>query len=544
MGNRMKQFVRNPGNVAFCYYRYSSDAQRDVSIDQQKQAAHEYANSNNIVIPPDGEFEDRGITGTTIDRPGLQHMLFTAQKLRPAYLIIWKLDRLSREVHDSFFIDAKLRDIGVQIVTVGEVLPEDEGLRYAIQGLYASMAHNFIVNHKSNVLRGLNYNAERALYNGRKILGYIGEPNQKYKIDPETAPIVQKIFEDYVKGKPLQKIANELNESGLRSVQGNEFCVNSLTNILHNRAYIGEYKWGEHIIENGMPCIISVELFYSAEKKLQSNRRGGTNAARKLEKQDVDYWLTGHIYCGECGAPLHGISGTSKSGNIYYYYSCLNHKKHSCNMKNQSKDKLEIIVNSVIERMIEDNTLRLFIAKMCFDYYEESKNEDKGAYLASLKNNLKEVEKKLNNFVKAIGEGIFNETTQTAMSELENRKNLLKEQIAAEEMREKFDIKLETIVDYFDSFVGGFDKEEVKKKVLDIFVDKIYIYKEKMVITFHFLDDKQELAYEDTIDMINNHAYLMDCVNNPEEHIVKSDRLEIMRDSILNSGGDTTDFFQ
>ena len=42
-------------------------------------------------------------------------------------------------------------------------------------------------------------------------------------------------------------------------------------------------------------------------------------------------------------------------------------------MKNQSKDKLEMIVNSVLERMIEDSTLRLFIAKMCFDYYEESK---------------------------------------------------------------------------------------------------------------------------------------------------------------------------
>ena len=148
----MKEFKRNPGNVAFCYYRYSSDAQRDESIEQQRQAAHEYAKTHGFIIPPDCEFEDRGITGTTADRPGLQHMLYEAKHKRPSYLILWKLDRLSREIHDSFFIDAQLQDSGVQIVTVGEPLPEDNHMRYVIQALYSSKAHNLILNHRSKVL--------------------------------------------------------------------------------------------------------------------------------------------------------------------------------------------------------------------------------------------------------------------------------------------------------------------------------------------------------------------------------------------------------
>ena len=273
--------------------------------------------------------------GTTTDRPGLQRMLFEAKHKRPSYLILWKLDRLSREVQDSFIIDAQLREVGVQIVTVAELLPEDEGLRYAIQGLYASMTHNFIVNHRSNVMRGLNYNAENALYNGRK---------------------------------------------------------------------------------------------------LAKNQRGGKGAARKLKPEEVDFWLTGHIHCSECGAPLHGISGTSKTGNVYYYYTCLKHKKKVCKMGNQPKEKIETIVRHTLDRMLEDSTLRLFIAKMCFDYYEDSKGDDKGAYLQSLKNKLKSVEGELKNFAKAIGAGIFNETTQQAMSELENQKHLLKDQIEAEEL--------------------------------------------------------------------------------------------------------------
>lgn len=539
----MKEFKRNPGNVAFCYYRYSSDAQRDESIEQQRQAAHEYAKAHGFIIPPGCEFEDRGITGTTADRPGLQFMLHEAKHKRPAYLILWKLDRLSREIHDSFFIDAQLQDSGVQIVTVGEPLPEDNHMRYVIQALYASMAHNFIVNHRSNVMRGQNFNAEKAWYNGVKLLGYSGKPGEKYEIDPDTAPIVKKIFTDYVEGKPLQKIADELNASGLKSVHGNSFVVNSLNKILRNRAYIGEYKWGEHVIPGGMPQIISVELFDAADKKLEKNRRGGRGAARKLNPEETDFWLTGHIYCGECGAPLHGISGTSKTGDIHYYYTCLNHKKKVCKMGNQRKKKIEAIVRYTLDRMLEDSTLRLFIAKLCFDYYEDSKSDDKGAYQESLKSKLRDVEGKLQNFVKAISAGIFNETVQEAMSELEGQKRMLKEQIEAEELREKYDIKLDDIVKFFESFVGNLDDKQLREYVLDIFVDKIYVYRDTMVITFHFTDDKQELSYEDTLEMIENHKYLMDCVNDPETHVVDSPAAAKMMESIISKGGADPDFF-
>ncbi len=133
-------------------------------------------------------------------------------------------------------------------------------------------------------------------------------------------------------------------------------------------------------------------------------------------------------------------------------------------MGNQSKDKLETIVRYTLDRMLEDSALRLFIAKLCFGYYEDSKSDDKGAYLESLKSKLKDVEGKLQNFVRAIGAGIFNETVQQAMSELESQKHLLKEQIEAEELRERYAIKLDTIVKYFESFVGNLDDKRLHPK--------------------------------------------------------------------------------
>lgn len=61
--------------------------------------------------------------------------------------------------------------------------------------------------------------------------------------------------------------------------------------------------------------------------------------------------------------------------------------------------------------------------------------------------------------------------------------------------------------------------EEVRRCVLDIFVDRVYIYKDKMIITFHFTDDRWELSYAETLEMIENHEYLMDCVIDPEAYV-------------------------
>ena len=65
-----------------------------------------------------------------------------------------------------------------------------------------------------------------------------------------------------------------------------------------------------------------------------------------------------------------------------------------------------------------------------------------------------------------------------------------------------------------------------------------------MVITFHFTDDRQHLSYADTLEMIENHKYLMDCVNNPEAHMVGGSVVDQMMASLLDQGGETPNFFQ
>ena len=118
--------VQNKGNVAFCYYRYSSSAQRDCSIDQQKEAA-------------------------------------------------WKVDRLSRDKALCNDYKRIIKNAGCKIIYVAEYVPDcDDGSAVIVESIYEAMAQMFIEQHKKNVKRGLDHNAARCLYNGQKTLGYIG----------------------------------------------------------------------------------------------------------------------------------------------------------------------------------------------------------------------------------------------------------------------------------------------------------------------------------------------------------------------------------
>lgn len=491
-----KRFIQNTGHNAICYYRYSSEAQRDVSIDQQRKAAHEYAEKHGYHIIK--EYEDHAISGTRDDRPDFQLMLYEVEKLKPAHLILWKTDRLSRDRCDSVIAKKRLRDCGVKIEYVAETIPDDEATQILMESIYEAMAASFIASHRKNVTRGMNYNAENALYNGVKVLGYIGKVNQKYEIDENTAPIVYRIFSEYAKGVPMQKICNALNGEGLKTNTGKEFTVNSIRTILTNRSYIGEYKFGEVIIPDGMPRIIEDEIFEEAQDRLEANKRGGTGAIKRLDANSpiADYWLSDKLYCGICGGPMQGMSGTSKGGKLYYYYSCNNHRKHKCDMKNKRKDFLEKVVVHVLNELLGNPTNRLILAEM-ISAYRNFEHEDKKQYEVSLKAKLKDVEDKLANIMKAIEAGVFNDTIAERMKILENEKNMLNDAILAEQVANEFDMSSHRVRRYLDGFIGNAGNPEMRDNLLQLLIHKIYIYPNKMVIVCLLSGDKREFNFEE-----------------------------------------------
>lgn len=534
------RFVQNPGSNAICYYRYSSDTQRDVSIVQQQEAAQEYAKAHGYHIVK--EYEDHAISGTRDDRPAFQLMLYEVEKLRPAYLILWKTDRLSRDRIDAVIAKKRLRECGVKIVYVAESIPDDdEATQILMESIYEAMAASFIVSHRKNVIRGMTYNAENALYNGVRMLGYIGETDHKYEIDKVAAPIVRRIFKEYTEGVPMQKICNELNDAGQKTINGNRFTVNSLRNILVNRAYIGEYKFGDIVIPGGMPRLIDDKLFQKAQERLEANKRGGKGAVKKIhpELPIEDYWLSGKLYCGLCGATMQGVGGTSKTGAMYHYYSCLNYRKHVCSLKYKRKTLLEKIVLYTLDDFINDPALRLLIAEKCYAYHQ-SQNDDSGAYEASLKAQLKEVESKLANLVKALEAGIFNDTTAERMRVLESQKSMLSDALLAEQNRKKYDLTLNDIVKFLNSVVGDVNDPDTRRRLLEFFIDKIYVYPDKIALTFRYTDDRRELPFAKTERLIDNRQGILSMLDGRHEPANVPDG---MAGSLTEAGEEKPGFF-
>lgn len=494
MANK-KKFVQNNNNLAIAYYRYSSHSQNETSIAQQREQAEKYAEAHGFKIIK--EYYDEAISGTTNNRPQFQLMLSEVSQLRPAALIVWKTDRISRDRIDSALAKMTIQDAGCLIHYVAEAIPQEAPEAALMEGLLESMAEFYSKQLRQNIVRGMRYNAENCFYNGHKMLGYRPEEgkkaNKKILIDPDTAPIVQRIFADYAAGKQMQVIANELNKQGFRTVHGKPFTINSLRHILHNTAYIGTYKYDDIVIENGIPALVSKELFEQVQEMFSLNKRKGSQIAAGIPDEAPRYWLTGKLFCGHCGESMQGVSGTSKTGQKHYYYYCSGKRKHKCDKKNIRKDVIEKAVEDIIYDILANSENAHKIADEAVYYYNTHYNDT--SYIDSLESTLKETQKALDNLVKAIEIGIFSETTQQRLIELENRKKSIQDSIEAECAKRKLMNDNHSISAYFDRFNNPesflFDTS-VRDAALDYFIRKIYVYDNRIIITGSFFDNLGE----------------------------------------------------
>ena len=497
---KTKKVVQNDNNFAITYLRYSSHAQNDASIDQQREAAERYAEGKGFTILQ--HFEDKAISGTTEDRPGFQLMLSEIGKIRPAALIMWKTDRLGRDRYTLAIAKRTIYDAGCKIHLISEEIPEGSAESALFEGLLESMAEFYSNQLKTNIVRGMRYNAKNALYNGHKILGYKVDENKKYIIDPDKASVVQRIYEDYASGKPLVEIAKSLNEQGIKTSRGKNFTVNSLNKTLKLEAYIGVYKFSDIVIADGIPALVTKELFDKVQARLALNKRKGSQRANGLDEDNAPrYWLTSKLFCGECSHTMQGVSGTSKTkAKKHYYYYCSEQRKHRCKKKPVKKADIETLVIEILSDVLNDSENVASMAVDAAAYYKKYYS-DMG-YLEGLQAEKKETEKALSNIMKAIEQGIFSETTQARLLELEAQKNALGEAIETEQIKKNLTQDEHSIQSYFDKYLhADFSNPETRDYILEYFIDKIYVYDDRLVITGRYYEGEHTITWEELRDM-------------------------------------------
>ena len=469
---------------AVIYARYSSDNQREESIDGQLRDCKNYAKYNDIEIV--GEYIDRAMTAKSDNRPDFQRMIRDSYKDLFDVILVWKLDRFSRDRFDSAKYKAILRQNGVKVISATEKISDDaSGILF--ESILEGYAEFYSVELAEKVKRGMTDNALKAKSNGvRAPFGYYVDENDQYQIDTETEPIVKEIYSLYVDGKRVNDIVKIMAERGVQN-RNYPLNYNSVYRILTNRKYIGEYKFGDVVLEDGMPAIIDKETFEKVQKRFAVNKK-----APSMRRMDEEYMLTTKLFCGHCGALMTGQSGTSHTQTRYHYYKCNRARKKECNKTSVRKKLIEDAVIDGILNLLKDELVLEDLSNRIYEMqYEQSYT------LISLKSQLENVEKKLNNIVQALENGIFSNTTKQRLDELESQKEELEKQIFEEQSNNPFLTKEQILYALYNFRKIDADTKEGRQLLIDSFVNAIYLYDDKFVIAFNYKNKSKTVTFEE-----------------------------------------------
>ena len=196
---------------AVIYARYSSDSQREESIEGQLRECREYAERNNMTIVR--TYIDRALSAKTADRPEFQHMIKDSVKELFEIVLVWKLDRFSRDRYDSAHYKHILKKNGVKVISAKEHISEGpEGI--ILEAMLEGYAEFYSAELSEKIHRGQKENALKCKNNGGNTpLGYVVGTDGVLAVDPLTALLVTEIFTRYDSGakKPPPKPKRQKN---------------------------------------------------------------------------------------------------------------------------------------------------------------------------------------------------------------------------------------------------------------------------------------------------------------------------------------------
>ena len=493
--------------TAVIYARYSSDSQREASIEGQLRDCKDYAEKNGITVV--GTYIDRAYSAKTDDRPDFQRMIKDSGKKIFDVVLVWKLDRFARNRFDAVNYKYQLEKNGVKLMSATEIISEGpEGI--ILESVLEGYAEYYSADLAEKVVRGQTENILKGRCNGgRGTFGYTLDSERKFHIDPLASPFVLESFTKYRDGLTMKEIRDWLNENGIKNPVGGEFTYNSVEHMLKNRRYIGELKFRDVVVPDAIPPIVPLELFDDVQEKIAKNKKAP--ARRKAED---DYLLTTKLFCGYCGALMFGESGTSRTGEVHRYYKCATAKKHKgCKKKTVRKQWLEdLVVNQTMQLVRDDAAMESIIAKVMELQDRENTN------LPLYEKQLRDAESGIQNMLNAIQAGILTSSTKERLEQLEETKRELEARIAEEKLA-KPKIKEEFIRFWLMRFRKlDMSLKDQRQALVDTFINSIYLYDDKVLITFNYKEGTQTITFEEAAQAASKeNGSDLDCFTAPRE---------------------------
>lgn len=452
------------------YLRFSSERQKEQSIEGQLRDCVSYCKRVGYRIV--AIYVDRATTAhkDVQKRVHFQKMISDSAKKLWARIIVWKLDRFSRNREDSAIYKMRLRRNGVKVESATENISQNpEGI--ILEAVLEGIAEYYSADLSQKITRGMRETALKCHSVGGQIpLGYKIE-DHRIVVDPNTAHIVQEAFQLYANGESVAGICRLFNSKGYHTSRGGKFGRNSFKSMFRNERYIGVYKYIDIRNEGGVPAIISKELFEAVQHRLSKNAEAPARGKAKVE-----YLLSGKLFCGHCGAPMNGESGTSKTGKIYNYYTCYTRKKGGgCDKKPLKKEWIETVVAKSAAELMTDEVIDE-LADMAISQSDKDLKEN--TRIPELTVQKKDVEQAINNITKAIEKGVASDTLLNRLTELEQEKKMIISQLIEEE-KYIYRLDRDQIIFWLSQFKGGdISDENFRRRIIDLMINSVTVWDE------------------------------------------------------------------
>lgn len=358
---------------AVVYLRVSTEEQvENYSLDTQKDICTKEAAKRGLEIVE--IFREEGRSAKTVTgRPELIRMLEFCRKNKRTIdaVIVYRLDRISRQTSDYLAIRKKLNECEITLISASEPTgnsPTEKFVETMLAG-FAQMDNDIRSERTTN---GMRARFLTGLRNGPVPLGYITQNGYATK-DPETYDLIQKAWERMATGTiTLREMAAVLNEQGVREKKHGKVSLirnQTMSRIFRNKFYAGiivSKVYGEEI-KGQHAAMITEELFYRVQAVIDGRN---TNLAVPLAKKNPnnpDFPLRRIVRCSRCGTSFTGAFSKGKHEKFGYYFC----QKRCAKGSSVPVQTIEgAMLGLLMKISLKPQTIQLLIAFLRRTYYE------------------------------------------------------------------------------------------------------------------------------------------------------------------------------
>ncbi|MCM8749564.1 recombinase family protein [Thermomicrobiaceae bacterium CFH 74404] len=421
---------------AAIYTRVSSDLQEDnYSLPTQEAACRQYCDQHGYQVV--GVFSDVHTGAQYRERPGLSQLRELMRQRALDVVVCYAVDRLSRNQAHLYILVEELADHGCRLEFVTERFEDTAVGRFilAAKSFAAEIEREKIA---ERTMRGRLARAEAGkLMSPVPLYGYRWADAEKtrYEPDPETAPIVRRIFALALQGQGVTAIANMLTAEGIPTPYGRaQWSLTTVWRILTNRTYTGQaraFTWrrgnsgkrsyrrdwdaGIALPPDVVPALVDPETFAAVQERLRLNR---LRSARRNRSPELWLLRGGYARCGVCGATMtachiHGAPG----------YRCANRTRHPDSIARPgiTADELDAIAWRAVHAAMERDDVLQHGMELVLSQ-QPSEHE-----LAGIERVVSQLKRQQANLAKAIALASDDTALGTLMAELERVAQRLRE---------------------------------------------------------------------------------------------------------------------